>query len=218
VDSAKGKPLSPPKLTAGNSSGVTVGTGVDLGQVDSAHADAYIAALQKRGVSQDTLDKIKPLLGKKRDDACAALRAAKGNGTMVLPQSDVEKIDEQAMSERLKPIRNAYASASSQQAGLLNGQIAKATKAGDTATAAALQSKLDAMPAWADVSAPKQTIMFDSFYQEGNLNGSAKGFTTAVLNNDDDAATAALEAKSNSSNSALASRGALELDYLDPGN
>lgn len=213
VDCNKGMP--PPKVEtyAQNHSGVTIGTGVDLGQIDDDHADAYIASLKKRGVSQDTLDKIRPLLGKKREQACAALRTAKGSGSLVFPQSDVEKIDEQAMSERLRPMRNAYNSAAKDYRDDLSGAIAKATKAGDLTKVTALKAQLDNVPNWADLSATKQTIMFDSFYQEYKLDGSAEDFVSAVLDNDDDAATAALSAKARGT-SAIATRGAKELDYF----
>jgi hypothetical protein len=217
VDSPKKGPLNPPKLTTGNSSGVTIGTGVDLGQIDDAHQEAYLAALKGRGVSQPTLDTIKPLLGKKKADACAALRAAKANGPIVLPESDVEAIDAQSMSSRVGPMRNAYGSASNSYKADLNRQITAATRAGDAAKVADLNSQLASVPKWGDLSGAKQTIMFDSFYQEGNLNGSAADFTSAVLGNNDADAKAALVAKSASSNPALASRGAAELSFFDGG-
>ena len=56
-----------PVLTAGNSSGVTIGTGVDLGAVKDS--DAYLERLVKVGVSQETRDRLKPFLGKKKVDA-----------------------------------------------------------------------------------------------------------------------------------------------------
>ena len=65
-----------PVLTTGNSSGVTIGTGVDLGAMKQADLDK----LKKMGDLQETVDKLKPLIGKKREEAlrrCARRRVVK---------------------------------------------------------------------------------------------------------------------------------------------
>lgn len=99
-------------ITSGNNSGVTIGTGVDLGAVGNTDEQkkSYLKKLEDAGVSKETRDTIEPLLGKKRADACKALREAKEAGPIVLPQKDVELIDLEAMKSRIPTLRTQYTS------------------------------------------------------------------------------------------------------------
>jgi hypothetical protein len=56
----------------GNSSGVTIGVGVDLGQQRS---DAYRKRLEAAGASKELIDKLMPYVGLKQAEACTYLRA-----------------------------------------------------------------------------------------------------------------------------------------------
>jgi hypothetical protein len=56
----------------GNSSGVTIGVGVDLGQQSP---DAYRRRLEAAGASKELIDKLMPYVGLKQAEACAYLRA-----------------------------------------------------------------------------------------------------------------------------------------------
>jgi Bacterial toxin homologue of phage lysozyme, C-term len=51
-----------PVLTTRNISGVTIGTGVDLGAISDS--DAYLKRLEKAGVSKETRDQLQPFLDK----------------------------------------------------------------------------------------------------------------------------------------------------------
>jgi hypothetical protein len=95
-----------PTMTQGNSSGVTIGTGVDLGA--QGDPDEYLKELEKRGVSQETRDRLKPFLGKTQREACQALREAKEKDPLVFPQKDVEIIDTHAMESRVPQLKKSF--------------------------------------------------------------------------------------------------------------
>ncbi|MEP6503278.1 MAG: pesticin C-terminus-like muramidase [Betaproteobacteria bacterium] len=209
-----------PQLTTHNQSGVTIGTGVDLGAVQDS--DAYLAKLQAAGVSQDTRDKIKPLLGKKKADACEALQAAKADGPMVFPQADVQKIDELAMKDRVPALKSQFKSALNKRIAGLNKQIKAASgskgQAPDAAKIADLKSQIDDSVPYEDLTCAQQSVMFSSLYHEGSITGAtSRPFVNALLSGDDDAAQAALTAKSTSSNALLAARGKQELAFFTGG-
>ncbi|MGJ0428995.1 pesticin C-terminus-like muramidase [Methylobacter sp.] len=54
------------KTVLQRTSGVTIGTDVDLGAISDE--TKYLKRLEDAGVSQETRDRIKPFLGKKRAD------------------------------------------------------------------------------------------------------------------------------------------------------
>jgi hypothetical protein len=64
-------------------SGVTIATGFDLGARD-------VASLKKLGLSDELIKKLEPYLGKKKDDAAAALKAA----PLTITAEEAQQIDE----------------------------------------------------------------------------------------------------------------------------
>lgn len=209
-----------PVLTAGNSSGVTIGTGVDLGAVKDS--DAYLERLEKVGVSQETRDRLKPFLGKKKADACQALREAKKDGPLVLPSKDVELIDLDAMQSRVPQLKSQFKSAHDLRIKTLNKQIKaeKAKKAGspDQGKIDEWQQQMDETNEFKDLTCAQQTVLFSTLYHQGGIgNSGIKPFVRAVLDSDDIAARAALVAKSKSADKLIASRGARELAFFDEG-
>jgi hypothetical protein len=217
---AKTGPNEGPKLTTHNQSGVTIGTGVDLGAVPDP--DAYLKKLEQAGVSQDARDKLKPLLGKKKAEACEALQAAKAGGPLVFSQDDVQKIDEQAMKDRVPTLKSQFAAAARKRLAGLKQQIKAASTGPSTPASAAkvadLQSQIDDTLSYGDLTCAQQSVMFSSLYHEGSINGAtSKPFVNALLANDDDAAKEALVAKSHSALALLAARGKQELAFFTGG-
>jgi len=209
-----------PTRTTKNASGVTIGTGVDLGAVGGSPAedDAHLARLEKAGVSKETRDKLRPLLGKKREDACKALRAAKGAGTMVLPAKDVELIDLDAMKQRVPDLKNRVNKVARNRIEVLKNlakkEQAKASGIADMGVLNKLQAQIDATKLFDDLSCSEQSILFSTLYHEGNLGSQhSQGFLDAIIAGDDAAAKAALLAKTRDSVALLASRGKQELAY-----
>ena len=80
------------------SSGVTVGTGVDLGAQSED-------GLSKLGVSKSLINKLKPYLGKKKD---AAVQAMQNSGELVLEDSEVKELDMAIKKDHLKFVRNWF--------------------------------------------------------------------------------------------------------------
>jgi hypothetical protein len=209
-----------PVITAGNSSGVTIGTGVDLGAVSDP--DKYLKRLEDAGVSQETRDKLKPFLGKKKADACKALREAKKDGPIVLPPKDVELIDLDAMQSRVPALKSQFKAARDKRIKTLNSQIkkeqGKKTGAPDQTQIAAWQKEIDSTQEFGDLTCSQQTILFSTLYHEGSINKPhSKAIVDALLSGDDDAARAALVAKTGNANKLIASRGKSELSFFDEG-
>lgn len=203
-----------PKFTSGNSSGVTVGTGVDLGAITDKKA--YLTRLEAAGVSKQTRDKLEPLLGKKREDACQALREATKDGPLVLPPEDVEKIDVDAMKTRVPSLKSQFKSAKKKRVAGLKAQIAKEKKKKkpDQQKIDALQSQADGTQDFGDLSCADQTVLFSTLYHEGSINKPhMKDYVNALIDGDADAADQALANKGSNGNPLLASRGKQERKY-----
>jgi hypothetical protein len=197
-DAAKNK-----AATQGNKSGATVGTGVDLGQISDP--DAYLKRLEQKGVSAATRDKIKPLLGKTKENACAALRASR---PMQLDPHDVELIDTDAMEQHADALKKSFDAKRNKKIAGLKKEIAKEGK-----KAHPDQGKIDKLNKQIDDT--RDFILMSTEYHEGSINRGASGkFTEAVLSGDQNAEKAALEAKSKDKNPLLAARGKEELSYF----
>ena len=206
-----------PQFTTGNSSGVTIGTGVDLGGFETEKQQTdYLERLGKAGVSQETRDKLKPLLGKKREDACKALRDAMGDGPRVFPAKDVDLIDADAMKSRVPQLKNQFNAAKKKRVAGLKNSIAKEKKKKkpDQAKIDALQEQIDGAQGFDDLSCADQTVLFSTLYHEGSINKShTKAYVNALIDGDSDAAEKALEAKTKNSNPLISNRGKSELQY-----
>jgi len=213
ISGKDGKPV----LTTGNSSGVTIGTGVDLGAIKNT--DAYLERLEKAGVSQATRDKIKPFIGKKKEAACQALRDARGDNPLVLDASDVELIDQDAMASRTPDLRASYDKKVKARIAGYDKQIAKLKKAKTPKTAeiAALEEKRDSLREFDDLDGREQSILFSTYYHEGSINSAHSAeFANAAMDGDSAAERAALASKSEDKNNTLvAARGKSELEYWD---
>ena len=82
-------------------SGVTIGTGIDIGQWDST-------GLQNMGVSQDLIDLFEPYLGLTRDDAEEYLN----NNPLTITDEQAAELDENFMQNYFQPLINNYNAAS----------------------------------------------------------------------------------------------------------
>ena len=205
-----------PVLTTGNSSGVTIGTGVDLGAVDDP--DDYLSQLEKMGVSKETREKLKPLLGKKRDQACKSLREAKGSGQLVFPQSDVELIDAYAMKSRVPNLKASFNKAEQRRMAPYQKLIKaeKKKKKPEQARIDQWQAKIDSAKKFDDLKCSDQTILMSTYYHEGTISKAhSKAYVDALIDDDSAAAKKALTAKTKNSNKLIAARGKEELDYFN---
>jgi len=79
------------------SSGVTVGMGVDLGQMDQKSLDAL-------DISQSVKDKLKPYLGLKGTNAQTKLKS----NPLSLSQDEVDKLNAAVQEKQVKPLRENY--------------------------------------------------------------------------------------------------------------
>lgn len=202
-----------PVLTTGNNSGVTIGTGVDLGAMKQTDLDK----LTEMGVSQDTVDKLKPLIGKKREEACKALREAKGDKSMVLDAKDVELIDQYAMKKRVPTLKKQFDDDSAAYVASYQSKIDKESKKKkpDEKKIAEWQAKIDSSKSFEDLSCADQTALFSTLYHEGSINKKhMKPYVNALIEGDEKAAYKAMEAKTKNSNKLIAARGKEELQYL----
>jgi hypothetical protein len=209
ISGKNGKPV----LTQGNNSGATVGTGVDLGQISDP--DAYLKRLEQKGVSAATRDKIKPLLGKTKENACAALRAAQ---PMQLDPHDVELIDTDAMEQHADALKKSFNAKRNKQIAGLKKEIAKEGKRAhpDQGKIDKMNKQIDNTRDFDQLSGREQSILMSTEYHEGSINRGASGkFTEAVLSGDQDAEKTALEAKSTAKNPLIAQRGKEELGYFN---
>lgn len=89
------------ELAGDNKSGVTVGTGVDLGQQNKK---VYFERLTKAGATQDLLDKLDPYMGLKRSAACRYLR----EHPLTLTQEEVDLIDSEMQKEKINSVKGIY--------------------------------------------------------------------------------------------------------------
>jgi hypothetical protein len=214
----KGTPI----LTTGNSSGVTIGTGVDLGvYTTDKEKEAYLKRLEKAGVSAQTLATLKPLLGNKKSDACKALRELKNGKPLVLPAADVELIDKVSMQESIPRLKAQYKEIYAKRVKSLNAMIEKEQKAGvgaDHAKIENLREQLSSLRKFGDLTCVQQTILFSTSYHEGNITKgqNKQDLVNAFMTGDDGGAIAALLEKTMSSNKLIGKRGERELAYLGP--
>jgi hypothetical protein len=223
VSSKKGKDGVEKVVTGGNRSGVTIGTGVDLGAIGSKGTDkqkavakkAYLDRLKKAGVSEPTLAYVEKFLGLQQQDACNALRGAE---KYEIPFEDIEKIDLDAMGSRAPQLQASFDSIADAKAESLQVQIDKAT---DPAKKAQLQLQLDAIRSFDELSEAEQTILFSTYYHEGSITkqlpASDKRVPKPIV---DDMLSGqpfreSLEKKSKDSNDVIAGRGKMELQYFD---
>lgn len=207
-------------LTSRNNSGVTIGTGVDLGATNQAFLDK----LKEAGVSQKTRDTLKPFQGLKRDEACKALRDyRKKNGPLVLPKEDVEKIDSVAFEIHAKEMKDEYKDAKTYMLLDYKNKIAKENKnkKPDANKIQAYQDKIDNLTKitkprdFDSLTGAEQSILFSTKYHQGNITNEAiQPFVISVMGGDTAGEQTALENKSKASNSLIASRGKNELAYL----
>ncbi|WP_263145054.1 pesticin C-terminus-like muramidase [Pseudomonas sp. RIT-PI-AD] len=89
------------ELAGESKSGVTVGTGVDLGQQEKS---AYFKRLREAGATQELLDKLDPYMGLKRSAACRYLR----EHPLTLTQDEVDLIDSEMQKEKTKSVKNTF--------------------------------------------------------------------------------------------------------------
>ncbi len=89
------------ELAGDNQSGVTVGTGVDLGQQNK---EEYFKRLKKAGATQVLLDKLDPYMGLKRSAACRYLR----EHPLTLTQEEVDLIDSEMQKEKINAVKDVY--------------------------------------------------------------------------------------------------------------
>lgn len=133
------KKTGKPALTPGNNSGVTVGTGVDLGSLN----ESYLSALEKEGVSKETRNALRPFLGKKRAEACQALREAKSHGPIIFPQKDIELIDAYAMKSRAPALKSNFNKSMRDRKEAFKSMIRDEKDKPDQAKIQKLQSQID---------------------------------------------------------------------------
>lgn len=101
--SADTTPVKGGTALAGSSrSGVTVGTGVDLGQQSPA---VYGKRLRAAGVSEDLIAKLTPYMGLTRSEACRYLRAH----PLTLTKAEADQIDKEMKSYHLAEAMGQYA-------------------------------------------------------------------------------------------------------------
>ncbi|KPF92118.1 hypothetical protein IP81_08810 [Novosphingobium sp. AAP83] len=85
-----------------NISGVTLGTGVDVGQTNDP--DKYAKEMAKGGVPQETVDKLKPYMGLKQQAACDYLSAH----PLTLSKDEADAIDNWAKRKHLSMAKSSY--------------------------------------------------------------------------------------------------------------
>lgn len=90
----------------GSQSGVTVGTGIDLGQMSEA-------SLHGLGASAALIAKLAPYLGLKKHAALAALETA----PLTITKAEADALNEAVKSSTVAEVRRRYDDAAAQQAG-----------------------------------------------------------------------------------------------------
>lgn len=90
---------------AGNSrSGVTIGTGVDLGQQDKTE---YAKRLRGAGASEDLINRLTPYMGLTRSEACRYLR----EHPLTLTKAEADLVDKEMKSYHLAEAKKQYTNA-----------------------------------------------------------------------------------------------------------
>lgn len=217
-------------VTGANRSGVTIGTGVDLGAIGSegseekrqADKKAYLDRLRAAGVSEPTLKYVQKFLGLQKVDACTALRSAKREE---IPPADIEKIDLDAMATRAPKLRASFDAAADEKAEALQVQIQRTT---DPEKKRALQAQLDGLRSFDELSEAEQTILFSTYYHEGSIarrpppdkkkpKEKKKLIPKPIVNDmlSGKPFRNSLEQKTQSKNKVVADRGKMELKYFD---
>jgi lysozyme-like predicted toxin len=204
-----------PAISPGNSSGVTVGTGVDLGKVNPK---TYLQDLEKRGVSKETRDKLQPFLGLTREDACKALRDAKDKGgPIVFPQKDIDLIDLDAFERRVPGLRSSFDNQNKQRLAQFQKDIdlESKKKIPDQNKIKSLQDKVNGARDFDHLSTAQQTVLMSTYYHQGNITTKPINEVAAAFSDNDlAAAEKALGTKMRSSNKVIADRAKRELEYL----
>lgn len=99
VEGKENKPYVPMRGgKAVQQSGVTVGTGVDLGAQSEAK-------LRRLGVSDEIIEKLKPFFGKKQDKA---IKALENNPDVILEDDEVLELDRAIKSYTLRQVKSWY--------------------------------------------------------------------------------------------------------------
>lgn len=97
--------VSGSQALAGNSrSGVTIGTGVDLGQQD---ATKYAERLRAAGASEDLITRLTPYMGLTRSEACRYLR----EHPLTLTKAEADLVDKEMKSYHLAEAKKQYTNA-----------------------------------------------------------------------------------------------------------
>jgi len=207
----KGRPV----VTQGNHSGVTIGTGVDLGAMKAKDLER----LRKAGVSQVTLDKMKPLLGMQGADACKALRELKGDKPLVFDAGDVQKIDQDAFQSRVAPLKKSFDARRDKYIAECRALINKENKKKnpDDARIEDWQNRIEHAKGFDDLSCTDQTVLFSTYYHEGSIQKKKRKdmqqYADALITGDPAAARNAIELKTESNNNLISRRGKEELEY-----
>lgn len=89
----------PPDQPGGSESGVTIGSGIDLGSKS-------IKGLRAAGVSDEILKKLKPYIGKRGKSAVDFL----AKNPLVLPQQDIELLDNAVMNRDFSKLAQQFES------------------------------------------------------------------------------------------------------------
>lgn len=217
-------------VTGGNHSGVTIGTGVDLGAIGSqgseakraADKKAYLDRLRTADVSEPTRTYVEKFLGLQKSDACSALRSAE---KYEIPQADIEKIDLDAMATRAPGLRASFDEVADEKEDSLRVQIQRTT---DPEKKRALQAQLDGLRSFDELSEAEQTILFSTYYHEGSIarrpppdkkkpEEKKKLLPKPIVNDmlSGKPFRDSLEQKTQSKNKVVADRGKMELKYFD---
>jgi hypothetical protein len=205
---ADGKPV----LTKGNNSGVTIGAGVDLGQIDQAEFDELTD-----GVSQETKDRLQPFVGKTQEEACTALREAKKDGPVVLNADDVNIINRHEMMKMVRELKASFEHLRKVYAAALNNKIRKERKRKKPNETKIQEwtDKINSAKGFDKLSCADQTALFSTMYNEGTITRKhTKPYINALIEGDGNGARAALAAKTKDKNPVIAARGKEELQYV----
>lgn len=88
-------------LDGASGSGVTIGTGVDLGQQEST---SYIKRLRAAGISEELITRLTPYMGLKRSEACRYLRA----NPLQVTKEEADQIDKEMKGYHAKEAKKQY--------------------------------------------------------------------------------------------------------------
>jgi hypothetical protein len=88
-------------LAGSSQSGVTIGTGVDLGQQDPS---VYKKRLKNAGIPQALIDKLSPYMGLKRAAACKYLR----DHPLEVTKEEADMLDKEMKGQHVKDTKKQY--------------------------------------------------------------------------------------------------------------